>query len=306
VKNIKLTKKYSLVLAVLLSFALSADTIRAESQPTYAAPQNESLQDFHIDRDGNISVHQAKIMQVSGTTFYARYYVGLAFIRILIKTNPTTDIRRKFGDRIMVNQIQADDIINLEGKIENGADSLSLVASKIVNFSNEKEITSFRGTITEKGPGDGSFVLTTDNQNQIQINTGTTTQIRKGNRIISPDLVRNGDRVTDTVGTFDHASKNLDANVVVIYTDMKVYQPRNFEGTLKNLSVGSPTTLVLNIEGKDYSVILQDKAEILNKAKKTVSIKRYLEGDTVRVYGTIREAEEPIIDVEVVRNVSLQ
>lgn len=301
----KLTTKSLIAAPILLACSIAFIVTHAQSQATYTTPQ-DAVQDFHIDRDGNIKVRQAKIMQVSGNSFYARYYVGLAFIRILIKTDKATEVRRRFGDQILISQIEVGDIVNLEGKIENGADSLSVVASKLVNFSNQKEISSFNGTIIGKGSKEGSFTLMTENQNAIQINTGTTTQIRKGNRIITPELVRNGDRVTDTVGTFDHASKNLEANVVVIYTDMGVYQSRNFEGTLKTLSVGNPTTLVLNTEGKDYTVTLSEKTEILNKARRAVSIKRYLEGDTIRVYGAIRESEEPIIDIELVRNVSLQ
>ena len=298
--------KILIVFPIFLAFSFVFLTAHVQSQTTYTAPQNDAVQDFHIDRDGNISVRQAKIMQISGNSFYARYYVGLAFIRILIKTDRATDVRRRFGDRILIGQIEVGDIINLEGKIENGADSLSIVASKLVNFSNQKEISSFKGMIIGKGSRDGSFMVLTDNQSQIQINTGTSTQIRKGSRIIPPELVRNGDRVTDTVGTFDHTTKNLEANVLIIHADMSLYHPRNLEGTLKTISPSSPATLVLNTEGKDYTVILSDKTEILNKARKTVSIKRYLEGDTIRVYGAIREAEEPIIDIEVVRNVSLQ
>ena len=298
--------KNLLLIPVILALSIAFMTEGARAQTTYITPPNDAVQDFHIDRDGNIKVQQAKIMQVSGNSFYARYYVGLAFIRILIKTDKTTEVRRRFGDRIFINQIEAGDIVNFEGRIENGADSLSIVASKMVNFSNQKEISSFKGTIIGRGSKEGSFTLMTENGNPIQINTGTTTQIRKGNRIIPPELVRNGDRVTDTVGTFDHTSKNLDANVVIIYADMNVYRPRNFEGTLKTITSGSPISLMMNIDGKDYTVVLQNNGEILNKARKAVSIKRYLEGDTLRIYGAIREAEEPIIDIELVRNISLQ
>jgi hypothetical protein len=88
---------------------------------------------------------------------------------------------------------------------------------------------------------------------------------------------------------------------------MKTFNARNFEGKLKSVNnSGELPTLVVSTEGKDYRVFLKKPLIILNKAKNPVSIKRYLEGDTVRVYGAIREAEEPIIDAEVVRNVDLQ
>lgn len=296
--------KKTLLIAALLSLSALGTAVHAQTE-TRPTPQNDALQDFHIDKDGYVSIRQAKIVQISGTSFYARYYVGLAFIRILIKTDKNTDVRRRFGDQIPLGLIETGDTINLEGKVENGADSLSVIASKIVDFSNQKEISSFKGSIVNTGGGAGTFMLASANRGTITITTGTTTQIRKGNRIISPDLVRVGDTVTDTVGTYDHANKTLDANVIVVYTDMNVYEPRNFEGTLKTISAGNPTMITFNTEGRDYSVPITNNIVILNKARKPVSLKRYIEGDTIRVYGAIREAEEPIIDAEVLRDVSL-
>ena len=272
---------------------------------TYPTASDGSVQDFHIDKNGKVKVNQAKVMQVSGTTFYARYYMGLAFIRMLIKTNPNTKVFRKFGDEIPLNQIVAGDTINIEGEIESGADNLSVIAHKLTNFSNQKAIDNFRGVISAIGSTTRSFILTAKND-VLMVTIGTTTQIKKGNRIISTDLIRNGDIVTDAVGTYDHKTKILDANVVVIYIDKNIFAERNFEGTLKSISTGSTPTLTVNTEGKDYSIILTSDTTIINKNRKPVSVKRYLEGDTVRIYGAIREAEEPIIDAQIVRNIDLQ
>jgi hypothetical protein len=118
-------------------------------------------------------------------------------------------------------------------------------------------------------------------------------------------MVRAGDQVTDTIGTFDYATRTLDANVVVIYTNMKVYEERNFQGTLKAVSSATPPTFTLNTEGKDYSVITTANTEIMNKQRKAVSTQRFVIGDTIRVYGKIREVDEPIIDAEIVRNLNL-
>jgi len=146
--------------------------------------------------------------------------------------------------------------------------------------------------------------LTTKN-GAVTILVGTTTQIKKGSRAIEMSLVKKGDTVTDVVGIYDHNTKSIDANVMIIYINKKIFVSRNFEGTLKTISVGSPTTLIFNTEGKDYTVVLSDKTEIFNKNRKVVPLKRYLEGDTIRLYGAIREAEEPIIDAELIRNISL-
>lgn len=272
---------------------------------TYAAPADDSAPDFHIDKDGNISVHQAKVMQVAGTSFYTRYYVGLAFIRMLVKTDSNTKVYRRFGDEIDLNQIAVGDMLNIEGQIESGADSLSVVASKLTDFSNQKQISDFKGVIVGTGPVAGSFILFTK-IDTVTIHTSTTTQIKKGSRIIPPALVQNGDMVVNTAGTYDHATKILDANVVVIYIDKNIFLPRNFEGVLKTVSPNNASALTITTEGKDYSVMLSGNTAVLNKRRKPVSIKRYLEGDTVRIYGAIREAEEPIIDAEILRNTSLQ
>lgn len=291
----------SLVLAISLAFISNLSPVQAA---TYTAPADDSVQDFHIDKEGNISVRQAKVLQVSGTTFYVRYYVGLAFIRMIIKTDKSTKIFRRFGDEIPLSQIKVGETLNIDGTIESGADNISIIASKIVNFSNQKEISSYKGTITSIDLASNNLTLTTKS-GPITIALGTTTQIKKGSRTIEPTLVRIGDTVTDVVGIYDHNTKSIDANVMVIFIDKKIFTPRNFEGTLQSIAVGSPTTLIFSTDGKDYTVPLDDKTEILNKARKTVPLKRYLEGDTIRIYGAIRETEEPIIDAEIIRNISL-
>lgn len=293
----------SLCLSLVLLVNLLGNFLVAEAL-TPPAPDT-AFQELHIDSQGNIRAGQVKVMLIAGTSIYVRYYVGLAFLRILLKTDTNTKILRKFGDEIPFSQIAVGDILNVEGKIESGADSLTIISNKLVDFSNQKEISSFQGTISGTGTTSGSFILNTK-KGPITIVTGTTTQIKKGNRIITSNLVRNGDTVTDVVGTFDHATNTIDANVVVIYINKNIFIPRNFEGTLTAITSTVPPALLMKIEGKEYSVVLSASTPILNKARTSVSIKRYLEGDTVRIYGAIREAEEPIIDAQIVRNISLQ
>jgi len=294
-----------ILLGTAFIFALTLSGFAASAQATYNAPKNDAMQDFHIDKDGYVTIYQAQVYQISGTSFYLRYYVGLAFIRILVKTEAITKVFRRFGDEITLKQINPGDVINVEGKIENGADTLSLIATKITNFSNQKEISGFSGIVSGTGSTTGSFILNTKNQGMITLNTSSTTQIRKGSRIITTDLVHNGDQVTSTVGTFDHSNMTLAANVIVIYTDMKVFAERNFQGTLKAVSQANPPILTVNAEGKDYSVMGTANTAILNTKRSAVSIQRFVVGDTIRIYGNIREAENPIIDAQIIRNISL-
>ncbi|MSR79031.1 MAG: hypothetical protein EXS59_02700 [Candidatus Taylorbacteria bacterium] len=295
--------KKILLLAVAFSLITSFSAVNA--QAIYSAPTSETVQDFHIDSDGYAKISQAKVFQVAGTSYFVRYYFGLAFIRLLVKTTDSTKVYRRYGDEITFSQIKEGDIINIEGKIEGGSDSLNVVATKLTNFSNEKQITGFKGIISGTGSTAGSLMLTTENQGIITVLTSNA-QIRKGTRIIGTDLIRNGNRVTDATGTFDHATKTLDASVVVIYADMSVYKERNFNGIFKSLNAGNPQTInFVTTDGKSYTLNLNSNITIMRKNKNTASLKRFVEGDTIRIFGKIREVEEPIIDTEVIRNLNL-
>ena len=299
----KSSLKIALLSAVIL-FASNTTAVSAQNLNSTAS-HNAADQDFHLDKDGNISMYQGKIVQIAGNTFYARYYIGLAYIRMLIKTDTTTKFRRRFGDEIPISEIKEGDTVNVFGSIENGADTISIIGKEIVDFSNQKEITGFKGIIIGNGSTTASFLLKTSDKDIITINTSPTTQIKKGNRILSPDRVQNGDRITNTVGTFDHANKTLEANVLVIYANMNVYNPRNFEGTFKAVTSDNPPTLLFTTEGRDYSVVYRQNTETLTKKRLPVSTKRFVPGDTIRVYGRILEQDEPVIDAEVVRNLDL-
>lgn len=301
----KLAIKCSLAVLITAAFSLSLGTLHAQSQAIYTAPTSDTAQDFHIDKDGYAKISQAKVFQIAGSTLYVRYYFGIAFIRLVVKSDQHTKVYRRYGDEITFSQIAEGDTLNIEGKIESGSDALSIVATKLTNFSNQKSIADFSGTVSGNGTEPGSFLLNVTNIGLITVNTGPATQIQKGSRTIGIDLVRSGDKVTNTAGTYDHATKKLAANVVVIYTDLSIYQPRNFEGTLKTFTSGTPPTIVFATEGKEYPVTLEANALILNNKRKTVSLQRFVTGDTIRVYGNIREAEEPAIDAEVIRNLDL-
>lgn len=300
----KTSTKILIASAFIAALAFSGHETYAQTT-TYNLPENDSAQDFHIDKDGNVRIRQAKVFQITGTTFYIRYYVGMTFIRVMVKTEASTKVYRRFGDEIKLSQIAVGDLLNIDGKVENGSDNLSVMASKLINFSNQKAISGFSGTITAMGSTTKSFILNAGNQGVITLAIGDSTQIKKGNRTIPADLVRVGDKVTSTVGTFDHATKILDSNVIVIYTDMKVYVKRNFQGTLKTIAAGDRPEMTVNIDGKNYSVIMNANAEVMNKQRAAVSTKRFVVGDTIRIYGNIREVEEPIIDAEIIRNLSL-
>ena len=296
------TKK--LIALIALSFVfLASGAALAQAIPTVPDP---SVPDFHIDKNGNVNINQAKVMLIAGTSFYLRYYVGLAFIRILITTTSDTKVYRRYGDNIPMSRIVVGDTINFQGTIQSTADTLTVVASSITDFSDQKQVGGFKGMVVGMGNPDGSFLLATSEQGNITVTTGTTTQIRKGTRFLTPDRIRPGDQITDAEGTFDHGSNTLTANIIVIYTDMSVYQPRNFQGTIKTITgAGNGRSIVFTTNGKDYSVVTDASAKILRANWTASSMDRFVAGDTIRIYGAIRETDDPIIDAEIIRDLNL-
>ena len=59
------------------------------------------------------------------------------------------------------------------------------------------------------------------------------------------------------------------------------------------------------IDGKVYTVNLAQTTLVLNKVRSAALLSRFVVGDTVRIYGRIEEVDEPIIDAEILRNISL-
>jgi hypothetical protein len=140
----------------------------------------------------------------------------------------------------------------------------------------------------------------------VTVKTNTTTQFIKGSRTLDLAHVVVGDTITKTSGDFDIPTNTLTANSVVTYIAPDYYKSKNFQGTLKEIGgTALPTTLQVLIDGKTYTVNVTANASILNKAKGPIMLNRFVVGDTIRVYGAIREVDEPIMDVEVVRNINL-
>ncbi|MBV9159817.1 MAG: hypothetical protein JO019_04445, partial [Candidatus Kaiserbacteria bacterium] len=111
--------------------------------------------------------------------------------------------------------------------------------------------------------------------------------------------------VLSAPGTYDYGSNTLAASALTIFQAKDVFVSKNFQGTLKALAgTNLPTTLTVTIDGVDYTVYLTAKTSILNNKKASVGLYRFAAGDTVRLYGKIRETNLSEIDAEVVRDTS--
>jgi hypothetical protein len=274
---------------------------------SFAQPLNPEKinSDIKIDSLGNVVVQNAKITLIAGDTIYARLFWGESSIRMTIKTGKANSITKKYGELLKVSDMKVGDRINIEGYLEDGADSLTLYAKSVKNLSNEQEAGKFSGTII--GPTTGGYNLKTDEGETIKLSMNSSVVVEKGNRTLGFYDIKTGDRVLNVEGVFNHADKTLETNRIKIYIDLSVFKARNYQGTLKSLAgVDLPTTATVTVDGQDYTVKLMAKAAVLNNKRAPTRLSRFVIGDNVRFYGAIPEGDElRYVIGEVIRNIDL-
>ncbi len=272
------------VAVVALAFATS---FAATTQVT--VPDDPTIPEVHITRDGKVVIQGLKIMQRINTTFFARtIWDDSSFIRWTIKTSAGTDIRKRYGETIQVSEIKDGDYVYAEGVIEGGS-GLSINATKIINWSDFTAQSTMSGTIKTITAPSQQFTLLKSNKDLIEVFLNATTSVRRNKFPISAGLLKIGDVVQSIEGTYDSSAKNILAQKITTYINPEIFKSQNYQGILQTAPAGDPASFTLKIDGKNYTVQLSSDAIILNRARQIVTFSRWLVGDTVRVYGNIRE-----------------
>lgn len=269
----------------------------------------EARSEINIDSNGKMSIKNLRVTMVpepgKSKFFYTRAIWDNMFLRITVLTNDKTDISKKYGEKATVFDIKDGDVINVEGNLPNSSDTLNVQASKIVDLSLQKEDKEVNGKIATMATSSPGFVVKTANGNTIGVKIPDGTIITKGARTISWLELAPGDTITSIKGTFDYANSTIGATSIVVYQDNSIFKARNFQGSLISISgTALPITVVVQTEGKQYTVYFPTTAEILNKAKGRASLTRFVAGDTVRFYGAIRKTNLTEIDAETLRNLN--
>lgn len=288
-------KNKILSVIVLLSFITPAANLQAFTGTV-----------VNISGDGAAVISGVKVMQLAGSTLFTRMYWGDSYVRLTIKTNSNTKFYRATGEATTLSEITEGNMLDISGSINSGSDVLTITATTIKNQSVQKKQNVFSGKVSGVDLPNNSFLLNTAKNGIVTVKTNSTTQFIKGSRTLDLAHIVVGDTITKTSGDFDIPTNTLTANSVITYVAPDYYKPKNFQGTLKEIGGTTlPTTLQVLIDGKNYKINVPANASILNKAKGAIMLNRFVVGDTIRVYGAIREVDEPIIDVEVVRNINL-
>lgn len=294
-------KKFTILLLALLFLAPAA--ARALSS------------EINVTKDGKASVSSAKVMQQAGNTFFARLYWGDAFIRFTIKTNSATKFLRATEEATTIAEIKDGDLLDVSGELQSQSDTLTIIASSVKNSSVQKEQTTLSGTVTSIDISLRQFTLNkytprviplNEERGFVTVNTATTTVFLKGTRTLDLEHMRVGDRISKTSGDYDIPTKTLVAQSVTTYVDPALFKPRLFIGKLTETpSSTESTTIKVTISDIPFAVFINSTTAILRNNRSTTTIQRFISGDTIRLYGTRREVDEPIIDAEVIRNINL-
>ncbi len=303
-----MNKKQILYLALVAILGLPG-VFMAVGQNVLAETSFEAdptIPEIHIGRNGAVTIEGLKIMQMANTTIFGRTTWDEAFIRWTIKTNQDTQIKKRLGDKMSVYDFKEGDYLSLEGYVEGGA-GLSIMATKIVNWSDYTTQSSFSGTIKSIDTPEKQFTLTADRGGNITVILDSSTRIYRNKREILPKYLNVGDKITSMEGIYDTSSRIMKADKVNVYIDPKIFEWQNYQGILQTLpSDAKPITFILKIGGKDYDIILYDNPLIMNKARNTVTFSRFLVGDTIRIWGHIRADDDELgtIRAEVVRDIN--
>ncbi|MHB9019868.1 MAG: DUF5666 domain-containing protein [Minisyncoccota bacterium] len=301
-KIYKLFISLGVLFSLFFGIVASAQSPFSDSDFDITKPKPE----IYIDKTGDISIVGAKVMQFVSNVIYVRVIWQNSFMRLTIKTDQSTNIVRKFGETIKLSDIAVGDYLGIEGTLESNSDSLSLLATKIKNLSDQKQQNNFTGTIYSIDASN-KLTLKTAGGDLVKLNLSSTTEISLGSRIVDFWHLKVGDKIISTSGTYNYADKNFQVDKMRVYIDMNIFKPKNFKGVLKTISEKTlPTSIVVTINSKDYTVKLSSATQIINNKRKNIVLSRFVEGDSIVLYGAIQESDIPIIDnVEIIRNASL-
>ncbi len=297
--------KLALVLLVFVgTIPVSAQTTSQIQMPDYNPRSVGAPLEVHIYDNGSVLIHGARVEQVAGSTIYTKVYWGLAFLRLTIRTSDKTTFVKKNGSETKISDIKVGDFITIEGDFYSGTSSLDVTARKIKNWSLQTETGEYSGDVVSFSNTPGGFSMQAKD-GLVTVKPVSGAQIKKGNLVINLDLIKVGDKVT-IVGTYDRLKKEISATFISVYQNMKLFEPKLYEGTLVSVGSDSSSVVIFNKkENKNYTVKIGAKTSIVNKAKAKVSLKRFATDDYIRVWGTLREDDYTAVDAEVVRNVDL-
>lgn len=283
--------------------AFLAAVIFAALLPAYAGA--DTISQISIGTDGGFSANGLTVMQISGGDIFTRATWGQSFLRIMVLLGSQTAITKDHGEIASAQNIAVGDTLDVDGTIETGASDIIITAKNVRDVSLEQESKTLSGTVRSVNPDAVSFVLANTSFGSTTVQVSTSTSVTKGLRQITFGDISVGDKILSASGTYNYQTNVLLAGAIGIYQDKKIFLPQNFQGTLKSISGAVlPANMIVTVGGTDYTVYLPQNASVLSVNKKSASLTRFVAGDTVRFYGSIRQTDLSEIDADTVRDLN--
>lgn len=259
--------------------------------------------EVNLASDGTLSAKRVVVIQKAGSNLFTRATWSQAFVRLTVLVNASTVIMKNHGETMTVADLKEGDLLDIEGTLASGADTLIVNPTSIRDISLERESKTLSGAIANIDRSALSFTLSNKTFGDTTVIMSASTAITKGARSIAFADFKVGDRVLSASGMYDYPTNALAASDISIYQDQSIFTPRNFQGALKSISGTTlPASMVVTVGNTDYTVYLSAQASVLKNNKTAASLVRYVVGDKVRFYGSIRQTNLSEIDASIVRD----
>lgn len=259
-----------------------------------------------IDADGKTTVAGLKVVQIAGPTLFTRMTWGDAYVRLTVKAGEKTEILRGTGEKTTVSEIVVGDVLNIDGVLESGGNTMTLIPKKIIDISIQKNQAVMSGTVTNVNISDNKVYFLTKKNEVVTMLASSTILVQKGSRLIAPTSIVAGDKLTEVVGEYDRSTKTIVANKVTVYLDKSLYKAKQFKAKLVSIPTAENTAQMnVKIAGSTYKVQLSNDTKILNSLGKPTTFNRFDVGDDLVVSGARQESDDLIINATSVKNISL-
>lgn len=261
--------------------------------------------ELHILPDGSLTSKSVVVYQKAGSNFFCRVAWGDTFIRMTVLVHADTEITKKFGGKATVDEIKEGDTLEIVGILSDGTGNLVVKAKKIKNLALTAEAKTISGLITRVSVASSSLAVNAKGVGAVQVVLSPGGVIQKGARTIALTDVGVGDTLLGASGVYNFSTLTLTTSLLEIFQDKKMFAPKAFAGTIESIAGASlPTSITMTSSGKTYTVALSQSTKLMSKSRATTSLSRMVVGDSILVYGSIKETNLSEISAISVRDLA--
>lgn len=306
-------KKFLLLSGLTLAMFVAVGFAQVTSADPSSNAANDNFPGSHVNvsimNNGKVDISGAKIVSISNssTTLSVVTNWGTASQTYTVDVS-NASITRRYGYQASFSELSVGDYVSVTGSIDKTLAGLVIRATTLQNHSIQKYTETKEGTVTAKNASALTVVLRPQGSFEVTVQTTSTTTIQKQGVTASFADINAGSYIVVN-GTYNNATKVMTAASIRIVNNPAYQVSRNYQGTLKSITVGSgyrqPAVMVVTIDGVDYTVHIAGGAAVYAKNFTTTSLSNYLPGHTVRFYGQLRAYDVNVADATVVRDLNI-